>query len=187
MLPDFQNINLDAIPLAEIPALLAQLAALQVALAARLLTTSPASDSPPTTSKPEILLTVPEVATRLGFAIGYTYELARSGQINAVRTGKYVRIRAASLEQFLTRQSTGGVDYSLYKVHSGTHEGRRNKALPQGVGAQTDRARKATGSERDNPVPLGARRGDNPLRNGAITQAMDPASSKPKKGGLTDG
>jgi excisionase family DNA binding protein len=180
------DIDAASIPVADIPAALAALAALQTALAARLLTTGRACDSPSATSEPERLLTVSDVARILGFARGYVYELVRAGHINAIRAGKYVRIRPSAIEQFLARQATG-LDTPIYKMHSGAHEGRRNKALPQGVRTQADTARKATGSERDNPVPLGARRGADTLRNGTIAQAMDPASSKPEKGGLTDG
>jgi excisionase family DNA binding protein len=49
------------------------------------------------------LLTIPQVAARLGVPAGYAYELARRGEIPTVRFGKYVRVRSADLQSWIDR------------------------------------------------------------------------------------
>ena len=86
---------------------------------ARLITlgpaTSPDQREPPV--EPAVrskLLTVPEVADILGFAPGYTYELVRRGEIRAVHYGKYWRLTADALEDFIRRsEGMGSHDRSL--------------------------------------------------------------------------
>lgn len=46
-------------------------------------------------------LTVPQVAELLGFARGYTYEPLRSGEIRALRRGRYWRVTPQSVEDFI--------------------------------------------------------------------------------------
>jgi excisionase family DNA binding protein len=78
--------------------LLARVAGLQAVLLARCLSVSLATTPLP---DDEPLLTVPDVARRLGFAESYVYELVRVGRLPAVRTGKYVRIRRSTLREWM--------------------------------------------------------------------------------------
>ena len=49
----------------------------------------------------EPLLTVGEAAAELRFTRAYVYDAVRSGQLAAVRTGKYIRIRRGALTAWL--------------------------------------------------------------------------------------
>jgi excisionase family DNA binding protein len=65
----------------------------------------------PTTSNPEPLerlLAVPEAAGLMGFATSYVYEIIRRGDLPAVKRGKYVRIRASSLAEWIRRHEDDG-------------------------------------------------------------------------------
>jgi excisionase family DNA binding protein len=53
---------------------------------------------------PQGLLTIPEVACRLGLPKGRVYELARQGRLPTVRIGKYVRVDAGGLQEWITQQ-----------------------------------------------------------------------------------
>jgi excisionase family DNA binding protein len=50
------------------------------------------------------LLTVPEVAQRLGVPAPYVYELARRREIPTCRFGRYVRIPARELRQWIQQR-----------------------------------------------------------------------------------
>jgi excisionase family DNA binding protein len=52
------------------------------------------------------LLTADELATRWQVPTAHVYRLARDGKLPTVRLGKYVRFRAAEMEQF---EAGGGV------------------------------------------------------------------------------
>jgi excisionase family DNA binding protein len=58
----------------------------------------------------EQILTVAEVAAELRFTRGYVYDAVRSGQLSAVRTGKYVRIRRAALRAWLDGRQAISLD-----------------------------------------------------------------------------
>ena len=92
------------VPPEAVPPLMAQCAALQSALAARLATVPPVSFPPPSAQDTERLLTVPEVAEVLGVHPSSVYELARSGKLPTVRVGKYVRIAPSALREWLAAQ-----------------------------------------------------------------------------------
>lgn len=81
-------------------ALLARCSALQSALTASLLTRPASAGSLQSAS--DRLLTIPDVAERLAVPASYAYELARQGKLPTVRLGKYVRVRAALLTEWLT-------------------------------------------------------------------------------------
>lgn len=49
----------------------------------------------------DALLTIAEVAQRLGLARSYVYELARTKQIPVMRVGRYVRVKASEVERFI--------------------------------------------------------------------------------------
>ena len=90
--------------------LLARCAAVLAALSAASVsapehsTHAPVQDAP----DPHRLLSVREVATATGFARSYVYELLRRGDLPAVRHKKYVRVRAAALEQWIASHEWHG-------------------------------------------------------------------------------
>lgn len=61
---------------------------------------SPATTQPLPASE-EPLLNVEAAAARMGFARSYVYELVRRGKLRAIRHGKYVRIRAAAIDEWI--------------------------------------------------------------------------------------
>ena len=65
MLYEGLNIDAAAVPLEQIPAMIAALAGLEVALAARLLNAAPAANLEPATAAEDRMLTVRECAERL--------------------------------------------------------------------------------------------------------------------------
>jgi excisionase family DNA binding protein len=85
----------------DVPALLGALEELRAALWAHMLRAAAPVARDPTGRTGEQLLTVAEVATELKFTRGYVYDAVRCGQLSAVRTGKYVRIRRAALTAWL--------------------------------------------------------------------------------------
>ncbi|MGO9057630.1 MAG: helix-turn-helix domain-containing protein [Candidatus Binataceae bacterium] len=89
----------------QIPAALAQLAALQGVLSARLLgvRASPAS------STSSDLVDAPELARRLNLHESWVRTAGRQGRIPVVQCGRYVRFRVADVEAALnnTREKSG--------------------------------------------------------------------------------
>lgn len=85
----------------DVPALLGALEELRAALWARMVRapTPVARDFEGVAG--EQLLTVADVAAELRFTRAYVYDAVRCGQLSAVRTGKYVRIRRAALRAWL--------------------------------------------------------------------------------------
>jgi excisionase family DNA binding protein len=84
------------LPLERVPATLVAVAALQSALAARLLEHPDSSNSTPSE-----LIDAPALAARLGVHESYVRTAARAGKIPRVRVGRYVRFRAADVERAL--------------------------------------------------------------------------------------
>ena len=93
------------IALENIPAILGRLEQAQAALWTRIFTAGSARPDSQAAPAREELLTVPEVAKRLRFTRAYLYEAVRRGDLDAVRKGKYVRIRQADLDAWLGRRS----------------------------------------------------------------------------------
>jgi excisionase family DNA binding protein len=85
----------------DVPALLGTLEQLRAALWARMLRGSAPVTQDLDGPIGDRLLTVPEVAAEMRFTRGYVYDAVRRGQLAAVRTGKYVRIRRAALTAWL--------------------------------------------------------------------------------------
>ncbi|MGC2494620.1 MAG: helix-turn-helix domain-containing protein [Candidatus Binatus sp.] len=151
----------------QIPAAIAQLAAAQSSLAARLMMPpggpiqthggAPANDAEPS----ERLLTVVEVAKMLECARSYVYELVRKGSIPAVHLGKYVRIRYSTLVELIERNERVGVDSaSLSIMLSGRNDERKRiETLSRKAGAQPGRARQKSGRASDDSQPMAARNG----------------------------
>ena len=100
---------LDELPavIAETPsdalgAVMAQLAACQSAVAARLLNGQHGAAErrlPP--FEADSLLTIPQVAERLNVPKSYAYELVRQQKLDAVRLGKYVRVAQETLAKYI--------------------------------------------------------------------------------------
>jgi excisionase family DNA binding protein len=114
------DLDTDAIAQGDIPAALAQIAAAQSALTARLLGATaapPQAPAAPAQPPQEKLLTVPEVAKILGFSPGYTYALLRSGQIAAFHHGKFWRVRASVVDEFIRAgEGRSRLDRSLARI-----------------------------------------------------------------------
>ena len=117
---------------------------------ARLITlgpaTSPDQREPPV--EPAVrskLLTVPEVADILVFAPGYTYELVRRGEIRAVHYGKYWRLTADALEDFIRRsEGMGSHDRSLNGMLNKLDDRRSAQASPKGARSRQVRPSEVT-------------------------------------------
>ena len=90
-------------PLEQLPAVLAQLAACQSAVAARLLNGHLNGAAPRETASVEHggLLTIEQVARRLNVPKSYAYELVRQHKLESVRLWKYVRVAPDMLAQYV--------------------------------------------------------------------------------------
>jgi len=102
-IPSLDEIARDAtraqgLPLAAIAMLQTRCAAALSALAAAVLEHE-VDESDKTAG--DALLTIAEVAQRLGLARSYVYELARTKQIPVMRVGRYVRVKASEVERFI--------------------------------------------------------------------------------------
>ena len=137
---------------AEVPSILGALEELRSALWARMLV-APAGARDPVESSGEPLLTVAEVAVELQFTRAYVYDAVRTGQLPALRTGKYVRIRRAALTAWLDGRSAIALDGHTAPLDSVRLTG-RGRAQPVSRRAQPPPPRRE-----DVPSPM-ARRGD---------------------------
>jgi excisionase family DNA binding protein len=97
-----------ATPVTELPELLGQLEAERL----RGLVRIHAPAGIPTTAQPEAeesLLTMGDVAARLGVSLEHARELGRRGELPTVRVGeRYVRVRRAALEAFVAERERSG-------------------------------------------------------------------------------
>lgn len=148
------------IPPEQIPALLAQLAAIQSALAARLLVVN--GQGSPEALAEDRWLTIPEVAERLCLARAYCYELARRGDLPTVRVGKYLRVSLAALREWTARHQEKGLDMGLRVTHSNRHDGLRGSQTPKAAGADPSATRRTARRDRQQRGPLGAGRPGHP-------------------------
>jgi excisionase family DNA binding protein len=87
----------------DVATLLGDLERLRAALWARLTVASAsAHPAPAIAESTDRLLTIPEVATRLGVPTAYAYELARRRQLPVLRVGlRYLRVPAAGLATWI--------------------------------------------------------------------------------------
>lgn len=89
-------------PPEQLAAVMAQLAACQSAVAARLLNGHQNGAAPRETASAEhVLLTIEQVARRLNVPKSNAYELVRQHKLVAVRLGKYVRVAPEILAQYV--------------------------------------------------------------------------------------
>ena len=103
------------IPTNAILPLLAQIAAIQSALAVRLLaSTADRLDNGEHTVRGKQdalhLITVVEAAKMLAFKPAYLYELIRQGKLPAIRQGKYIRISVADLQRWIQQHQNKPLD-----------------------------------------------------------------------------
>ena len=101
------------------------------------------------------LLTVAEVAAALRFSRGHVYELVRSGNLRAVRTGRAVRIPAGALAEWQTRHRTGPVDFGDSVSLPFGHDRPRGEAHPRDLGTQPAAVRRAAGRPQGNGGQMG--------------------------------
>jgi excisionase family DNA binding protein len=102
----------------KIPSILAQLAAVQNALVARLLSGENYNHHQPGGHEEDRLIIVAEAAKRLGFTPQYLYEMLRKGQFPCIRQGKYVRVRLSDLSAWIDEHREKGLDKQLCHWHS---------------------------------------------------------------------
>lgn len=145
------------VPTAEIPAALAVLAALQNALAARLVA-APASATIEAAVAPP-LLDAGQMAERLGVPESWVRTEARAGRIPSVEVGRYVRFREADVMAALTAKQANRL--GLIKVSAsvingrGGNNGHENQATKK---SRRDSAR-ALGREGKKPGEDGSESG----------------------------
>ncbi len=101
------------VPVEQIPAVIGQLAALQLRLVARWLAETDRQPSSATRGHEE-LLTMTAVAETLDVPVAYARELGRRGELPVIRVGrKYVRVRRSVLDAWIAqredRHRGGGV------------------------------------------------------------------------------
>jgi len=148
------------IPTEAIPPLLAQLAAVQSALAARLLDAKNSDPRQPQSDWEDRLITVDEAATQLSFTSQYLYELIRKGLLPAIRQGKYLRIRLSDLSAWIDKHCERGLDKGLYRMYSsgyGRQRTPRNSKVSRphtGANSGADRGHLKHGGQ------VGTRRGE---------------------------
>ena len=95
----------------DVATLLGDLERLRAVLWARLTvaSASAAHPAPAIAESTDRLLTIPEVATRLGVPTAYAYELARRRQLPVLRVGlRYLRVSAAGLATWIERLDDRG-------------------------------------------------------------------------------
>jgi len=108
-----------------VPALLAQVAALVTALAARLLPVEPSANHQTAGHSEDRLITVEEAAERLCFTEQYVYELIRKGQLPCIKQGKYKRISLSDLSAWIDEHREKGLDKELCQWHNSSNDTKR--------------------------------------------------------------
>ena len=86
------------VPIEKVPVLLGVLATMTAQCEIRLMQRDSA---PPVQHESETLLTVPEVAKQLNLSTYTTYELCRSGKLQAHKCGKSVRVSPSAVADYL--------------------------------------------------------------------------------------
>jgi len=150
----------------QIPTILAQLATVTAALAAR-------GALPPTPSagseQADRLLTVPEAAKRLQFGTAYVYELVRRRRLPAIREGKYVRISERTLSAWIESHEAG-LDDSIYDRYSQPHDGGRAPRAKKRSGRHTNGSGREDRRQRQYSSPVRTRRVEDPGTRGAANE-----------------
>lgn len=163
------------VPPEAVPPLMAQCAALQSALAARLASVPPNGNGKAEAAGQDRLLTVPEVADLLRVPKGHVYELTRTGKMPAVRFGRHIRVAPADLGEWLA-QHKKGLDMGLCVTHSERREGFRGSAHSEAARAYTSRVGGAGRRHRQQRGSMGAGGAGHP----GIGSPADPVARRPK-------
>jgi excisionase family DNA binding protein len=116
------------IQVSAIPALMAQLAATQSALAARLIEGASVVPEIGAVTETDRAISVEEAAERLSFTKQYLYELIRRGEIPAIKHGKYIRIRENDLSAWMQKHIENPLDKRLYHPYISLYD---RKATPK--------------------------------------------------------
>src|SRR5688572_7892685 len=91
------------------------------------------------------LMTVSEVAAMLRYSPGHIYELIRSGDLQAVKNGRSVRITADALAAWQGRHGRPAVDEGYSVSLDSPRDRRSSKARPAGIGIDPAGVRQAPG------------------------------------------
>jgi excisionase family DNA binding protein len=161
--------NLTELVPRDVATLLGDLERLRAVLWARLTVASASTHPVPAVAEPvDRLLTIPEVATRLGVPTAYAYELARRRQLPVLRVGlRYLRVPAAELSTWIDerldgrgsrRHSRGAVPRAGADAHAGAVRGsvlvdRNSARLERPDTALELRARGSTTTRADRGGP----------------------------------
>ena len=118
--------------------LLAQLAALQGQLAARLIKSHQAeSENTRQAENERRLITVEAAAEMLGFKPNYLYKLTRQHDFPAIRHGKYVRVCLADIDRWIAQNRENPVDDELYSMYSSSNARKRTSSAAKANGINT--------------------------------------------------
>jgi len=117
--------SIHALAPVDVPTLLGDLERIRGTLWAHMLQRPPADASSLVRDIENEVLTIPEVARELRFTRAYVYEAVRRGDITALRTGKYIRVRRTDLRAWLEGRSTKGLDPQAKGVDSPRHAASR--------------------------------------------------------------
>lgn len=103
----------NATPLAELPELLGQLEAERLRGLVRIHAPAP-FEAAQRQDDADGLLTMEDVAQRLGVSLEHARELGRRGELATVRVGeRYVRVRRAALDEFIARREAAGTGFRV--------------------------------------------------------------------------
>ena len=119
-------------------------------------------------------LAIPKVAEILQFTEQYVYELIRRGHLPAVRSGKYVRVSASAVDNFMKNGPKNGVDSGLYQGYSRARGRVRATAAQDARRVDPGGARRQARRRAEHRGPVGAERADD---HGA-DDATDPRDGR---------
>lgn len=111
-------------------------------------------------SESPILLTVPEVAARLGYRPSNVYEMVRAGRLPAVRDRKFVRVLESALAAYIAdHEQCGPLPKRVSNMLKSSHDRQRTKTLPQAARPDAARTRPTDRSSPDHSGEMGERNG----------------------------
>jgi len=187
--PDLVRLLQDPARVADIPAtearrLVVPVSTLAAALAARAaMSEDDNPGQPEAPAEKERLLTIPNVAALLSVPKGYVYELARRGAIPTVRFGKYVRIAASALREWVARHQEKGLDKALYDSYSsskGRDDRLRTPAHPKAARAHPGSPGRSARRLAQHGGTMGARRDADSRSNGPAHPAAGQDGAEKK-------
>jgi hypothetical protein len=156
---------------------------LMVALAARVaqlgvgLVLPAANWSNGPSDEPERLLTLPQVAEVLGIPEDRAYDLARRRELPVVTIGRYKRVRALAVRDFIGANEQRSLTDTAYVTYSASCDRIRGAANPKALGTYPGSTRRAARGRREQRGPVGARRDGHPPDGGATVAAAGPAGA----------